>query len=82
MWPAVSSTYPTVKTVSATVRKVCSRMITLKPKMPEKTTTPATTRKAMILVASPPPQPNLAKTVAVASVASETRTVSQPTRRM
>src|SRR5438270_5819175 len=82
MWPRVSATYPTVRTASAIVRISCTRMITLKPKTPENTTTAAMTMNATIFVPSPPPQPRRSNTVAVASVASDTSTVSQPTRRM
>src|SRR3954453_22573933 len=58
---------------------VCIRMIRSKPRMPPPTTRAATTSRATTLVAVPPPQPSWVKTVEVASVASETSTVSQPT---
>src|SRR5215211_3542858 len=55
------------------------RMIRSKPSTPPATTRAATTSRATTWVAVPPPQPSWVKTVAVASVASEVRTVSQPT---
>src|SRR3954447_750064 len=55
------------------------RMIRWKPRMPPATTSAATASRATTLVAVPPPQPSWVNTVAVASVASETSTVSQPT---
>ena len=58
---------------------VCMRMITSKPRTPPATTRAATTSRATTLVAVPPLQPSWVNTVDVARVASETRTVSQPT---
>src|SRR3954467_3713169 len=55
------------------------RMIGSKPSTPPATTRAATTSNETTLVAVPPPQPSSVKTVAVASVASEVSTVSQPT---
>ena len=60
---------------------VCSRMMTSKPSTPAPTTSAAVTTKPSTLVASPPPQPSSLNTVAVASDASDTSTVSQPTSR-
>src|SRR3954447_9148569 len=57
------------------------RMIRSKPRMPPPTTRAATTSRATTLVAVPPLQPSWVNTVEVASVASETSTVSQPTVR-
>ena len=54
-------------------------MIATKPSTPAATITPATTTNAATFVESPDAQPSRSNTVAVASVASETRTVSQPT---
>ena len=65
--------------IIAIVSHFWSRMIASKPRMPAATMTPATTRNATTLVRLPSPQPSRAKTVAVANVASDTRTVSQPT---
>src|SRR5215218_3911321 len=58
---------------------VCIRMIRSKPSTPPATTRAATTSSATTLVAVPPLQPSWVNTVEVASVASETSTVSQPT---
>src|SRR3954452_2134442 len=69
----------TARTPVTTVMTVCIRMIRSKPRMPPPTTRAATTSRATTLVAVPPPQPSWVKTVEVASVASETSTVSQPT---
>ena len=55
-------------------------MIASKPRIPAATITQATTTNAITFVASPDAQPRRSKTVAVASVESVTRTVSQPTR--
>src|SRR4051794_1107735 len=76
---ATSTRYTTVSTPVTTVIHVCMRMIRWKPRMPPATTSAATTSSATTLVAVPPPQPSWVNTVAVASVASETSTVSQPT---
>ena len=54
-------------------------MIASKPSTPAATITPATTTNATTFVESPDDQPSRSKTVAVARVASETSTVSQPT---
>ena len=54
-------------------------MIASNPRMPAATITPATTRNATTLVRLPSPQPRRPNTVAVAKVARETSTVSQPT---
>ena len=62
-----------------TVMPVCRRMITSKPSTPAPTTSAATTSSAMTFVGVPPPSPSRSKTVAVASVARMTSTVSQPT---
>src|SRR5579859_7387463 len=61
------------------VMTVCMRMIRSNPITPPKTVSATTTISAMILVPSPPPQPRRWNTVAVASVARMTSTVSQPT---
>jgi hypothetical protein len=65
-----------------TVITVCIRMIRSKPRTPPTTTSAATTSSATTWVAVPPLQPSWVKTVDVASVARETRTVSQPTVRI
>src|SRR6478672_8268582 len=78
---SVSAMKPMVSTIVAMVIHACSRMITSKPRTPAVTTRAAVTRKPSTLVASPPPQPSSPKTVAVPSDASDTSTVSQPTRR-
>src|SRR6201985_1628263 len=54
-------------------------MIRSKPITPPKMVSATTTISATTLVAVPPPQPSRANTVAVASVARMTSTVSQPT---
>ena len=54
-------------------------MISPKPMTPPATISAAMSTRAIAFVASPPPQPSRSKTVAVANVASTTRTVSQPT---
>src|SRR4051794_238885 len=71
--------YTTVSTPVTTVITVCMRMIRSKPSTPPATTRAATTSSATTWVAVPPPQPSSVNTVAVASVASEVSTVSQPT---
>ena len=58
---------------------VCRRITTANPATPASTVISETTTRATILVAVPPPQPSRVNTVAVASVARMTRTVSQPT---
>jgi hypothetical protein len=63
------------------VISACMRMITSNPSTPPRTTSAATTTSATTFVAVPPPQPSCVKTVEVASVASDTSTVSQPTVR-
>src|SRR5688500_10786602 len=55
-------------------------MIASKPSTPAQTMIAATTTNARILVVLPDDHPIRSKTVAVASVASATSTVSQPTR--
>ena len=62
-----------------TVSHFCSFMIASKPRMPAPTMIAATTRKAITLVRLPSLHPSRPKTVAVASVASATSTISQPT---
>src|SRR5919202_6210991 len=62
-----------------TVMTVCRRITTANPAIPATTVIAETTINAAILVPVPPPQPSRANTVAVASVARTTRTVSQPT---
>src|SRR4051794_7782253 len=54
-------------------------MMKAKPSTPAAIVMPATTSIATILVPVPPPQPSRSSTVAVASVARITSTVSQPT---
>ena len=55
-------------------------MMTSKPRTPAPTTRTAVTTNPSTLVASPPlPQPSSLNTVAVASEANDTSTVSQPT---
>ena len=78
-WSKVSAMYSRVTTIIATVSHFWSLMIASKPRMPAATITAATTRKATTLVRLPSPQPSRPNTVAVANVASETSTVSQPT---
>jgi hypothetical protein len=56
-------------------------MIASNPRQPATTITAATTRNATTFVGVPAAQPSRPKTVAVASVASVTSTVSQPTSR-
>ena len=69
----------TVNTPVTMVIQVCMRMIRSKPITPPKMVSATTTISATTLVPVPPPQPSRAKTVAVASVARMTSTVSQPT---
>src|SRR3954470_10931191 len=64
------------------VMTVCMRMMTSNPSTPPPTTSTATTSRAMSLVAVPLLQPSWSNTCAVASVASETSAVSQPTVRI
>src|SRR4051794_30321046 len=61
------------------VMTACMRMMTSNPRMPPPTTSAATTSRATSFVAVPPLQPSWSNTCAVASVASETSAVSQPT---
>jgi hypothetical protein len=69
----------TVNTPVTIVIQVCSRMIRSKPITPPKMVSPTTKISAITLVPSPPPTPTRWNTVAVASVAKITSTVSQPT---
>src|SRR6516164_6491683 len=70
---------PTVSTAVTIVISDCIRMIRSKPITPPKMVSATTTISAMTFVTVPPPQPSRSKTVAVASVARMTSTVSQPT---
>ena len=79
MWSATSAMNTTVNTPVTMVIQVCSRMIRSKPITPPKMVRPTTMISATTLVPFPPPQPSRANTVAVASVARMTSTVSQPT---
>src|SRR5215218_8860260 len=65
---------PVIQVIAA-----CMRMIASKPSTPPPTTSAATTSRATTLVAPPLLQPSWSNTCAVASVASETSAVSQPT---
>src|ERR1039457_2158529 len=76
---ATSPMNTTVKTPVTIVIQVCIRMIRSKPITPPKMVSATTTISATTLVPLPPPQPSRWKTVAVASVARMTSTVSQPT---
>ena len=69
----------TVSTAVTIVITVCMRMIRSKPITPPPMVSAATTSSATIFTTGPPPQPSCVNTVAVASVASTVRTVSQPT---
>src|ERR1700745_362908 len=69
----------TVATPVTTVITVCKRMIRSKPITPPKIVSATTMISATTRVPSPPPQPSRLNTVAVASVARMTSTVSQPT---
>src|ERR1700685_547983 len=69
----------TVNTPVTIVIQVCSRMIRSKPITPPKMVSATTRISAITLVPSPPPTPSRWNTVAVASVAKMTSTVSQPT---
>ena len=79
MWSATSAMNTTVATPVTMVITVCRRMIRSKPITPPKMVSPTTMISATTLVPLPPPQPSCLNTVAVASVARMTRTVSQPT---
>ena len=79
IWSATSAMNTTVNTPVTMVIQVCRRMIRSKPITPPKMVSPTTMISATILVPLPPPQPSRANTVAVASVARMTSTVSQPT---
>src|SRR5215475_15432138 len=70
---------PTVSAAVTIVITDCIRMIRSKPITPPKMVSATTTISAMTFVTVPPPQPRRSKTVAVASVARMTSTVSQPT---
>ena len=76
---ATSAMNTTVATPVTRVIQVCRRMIRSKPITPPKMVSPTTMISATTLVPFPPPQPSRANTVAVASVARMTSTVSQPT---
>src|SRR5690349_13619793 len=76
---ATSAMNTTVATPVTMVIQVCIRMIRSKPITPPRMVSATTMISAMTLVAVPPPQPSWVNTVAVASVARMTRTVSQPT---
>src|SRR6202046_1524 len=76
---ATSAMNTTVNTPVTIVIQVCSRMIRSKPLTPPKMVSATTRISAITLVPSPPPTPSRWKTVAVASVAKMTSTVSQPT---
>src|SRR5580693_6958817 len=76
---ATSAMNTTVNTPVTIVIQVCSRMIRSKPITPPKMVSPTTRISAITLVPSPPPVPTRWNTVAVASVARMTSTVSQPT---
>src|SRR3984885_3514080 len=69
----------TVNTPVTIVIQVCRRMIRSKPITPPKMVSATTRISAITLVPSPPPTPTRWNTVAVASVARMTSTVSQPT---
>ncbi len=79
MWSATSAMNTTVATPVTMVITVCRRMIRSKPITPPKMVSPTTMISATTLVPLPPPQPSCLNTVAVASVARMTSTVSQPT---
>ena len=79
MWSATSAMNTTVATPVTMVITVCIRMIRSKPITPPKMVSPTTMISATTLVPLPPPQPSWWNTVAVASVARMTSTVSQPT---
>ncbi len=76
---ATSAMNTTVHTPVTIVIQVCSRMIRSKPITPPKMVSATTRISAITLVPSPPPTPTRWNTVAVASVARMTSTVSQPT---
>src|SRR5882724_6449651 len=76
---ATNAMKTTVNTPVTMVIQVCMRMIRSKPITPPKIVSATTTISATTLVPVPPPQPSRANTVAVASVARMTSTVSQPT---
>ncbi len=76
---ATSAMNTTVDTPVTMVIQVCSRMIRSKPITPPKMVSATTMISATTLVPVPPPQPSRPNTVAVASVARMTSTVSQPT---
>ena len=79
MWSATSAMNTTVNTPVTMVITVCIRMIRSKPITPPTMVSATTMISAMTLVPVPPPQPSAWNTVAVASVARMTSTVSQPT---
>jgi hypothetical protein len=68
-----------VSAAVTTVIRACNRMIRSNPATPAMIVSAATTTMAITFVAVPPPQPSRSNTVAVASVASTTSVVSQPT---
>src|SRR5712671_6318146 len=69
----------TVNTPVTSVIQVCIRMIRSNPITPPKMVSATTMISAITFVPVPPPQPRRWNTVAVASVARMTSTVSQPT---
>src|SRR5580704_14451542 len=76
---ATSAMNTTVNTPVMMVIQVCIRMIRSKPITPPKIVRATTMISAITFVPVPPPTPSRWKTVAVASVAKMTSTVSQPT---
>ena len=76
---ATSAMNTTVNTPVTMVIQACSRMIRSKPITPPKMVSATTRISAITFVPSPPPTPTRWNTVAVASVARMTSTVSQPT---
>ena len=77
--PATRAMNTTVNTPVITVIQVCSRMIRSKPITPPNTVSATTRISATTFVPLPPPHPSRWNTVALASVARMTSTVSQPT---
>src|ERR1700735_1728995 len=76
---ATSAMNTTVNTPVTIVIQVCIRMIRSKPITPPKMVSATTMISAITFVPVPPPTPSRWKTAAVASVASRTSTLSQPT---
>src|SRR6185437_676446 len=77
--PTASTRNITVSTPVTTVITICIRMIRSNPMTPPKIVRTTTMARAITLVRVPPPQPRWSDTVAIASVARITSTVSQPT---